>query len=75
MQLTVWSVNSRFGGTDAVSLTNISCMSLGLNWIMYLPPHLPLFYFSTATSVWQVLGSVGMGAHGREVQIYQPQGR
>ena len=74
MQFTIRSVNSQFGGTDAVNLANISCMSLvqhflaathslGLNWIMHLPPPLPLFYFSTATSVWQVPGSVGMGAH------------
>ena len=49
------------GGTDAVSLTNTSCMcllqrflaatrSLSL-WITHLPSLLPLFYFSTAKSV------------------------
>ena len=84
MQLTIRSVNSQLGGADAVSLTNTSCMclvqhfpaathSLSL-WITHLPPPLPLFYFFTAKSVWKVPGSVGMGAHGWEVQIYQPWG-
>ena len=75
----------QLGGADEVSLTNTSCMCLVQRfpaathssslWIMHLPPPLSLFYFFTAKSVWQVPGSVGIGANGREVQIYQPQGQ
>ena len=43
-------------------------------WITHLPSLLPLFYFSTAKSVWQVPSSIGMGAHSWEVPIYQPWG-
>ena len=42
---------------------------------MYLPPPHPPFHFSTDKSVWQVLGSVGMGAHGWKERVYQPWGR
>ena len=39
-----------------------------------LPLLPPTFYFSTDKSVWQVPGSIGVGAHGWKAQVYQPWG-
>ena len=43
-------------------------------WIILLPPSLPL-YSSSVKSVWQVPGSIGMGAHGWRAWVCQPWGR
>ena len=49
--------------------TNLLCSSFG-----FTPITPPTFYFSTDKSVWQVPGSIGVGAHGWKAQVYQPCG-
>ena len=45
-------------------------LHLAFGSCIYLPQ--PPFHFATDQSVWQVLGSFGMGAHGWKARVYQP---